>query len=185
MTSIINKIRFKIKTLKLKLYRFYFIILGLNIKKSGNLGKIICDWPSKLYIGNNCDIGDYVFFWFKRPFSNDNYLKIGDNVFIGNNCNFNCNSQILIGDDCLIATHVKFADINHGTSLNSKINQQPISTSPIIIGNNVWIGANAVILRGVTINDGAIIAAGAVVNKSVPSNEIWGGVPAKKIGERK
>jgi len=48
-------------------------------------------------------------------------------------------------------------------------------------GNNVWIGANTVILRGVSIGDGAVIAAGAVVNHDVPSYEIWGGVPARKI----
>lgn len=49
------------------------------------------------------------------------------------------------------------------------------------IGKNVWIGANAVILRGVSIGEGAIVAAGAVVNHDIPSHEIWGGVPAKKI----
>jgi acetyltransferase-like isoleucine patch superfamily enzyme len=56
---------------------------------------------------------------------------------------------------------------------------------PIIIGNDVWIGANAVILKGVEIGDGAVVAAGAVVNKPIAAYEIWGGVPAKKIGQRK
>ena len=56
---------------------------------------------------------------------------------------------------------------------------------PIEIADNVWIGANAVILRGVTIGQGAVVAAGAVVTKKIPPNEIWGGLPARKIGERK
>ena len=55
----------------------------------------------------------------------------------------------------------------------------------IIINEDVWIGANAIILKGVEINKGAIIAAGSVVTNSIPSYEIWGGVPARKISERK
>lgn len=56
--------------------------------------------------------------------------------------------------------------------------------APITIGNDVWIGYRAIIMDGVTIGDGAIIAAGAIVTKDVPSYEIWGGVPAKPIGKR-
>jgi len=185
MTAYLNLIRFKIKKLNSQLFRLYFILLGLNLKKGGHLGRIICDWPNKLFIGKDCEIGDNVVFWLKTPFVKSNYIKIGNNVFVGNNCNFNCNSYIEIGNDCLIAAHVKFADINHGIDLSSKINEQEISIDPIIIGNDVWIGLGSSVLKGVVINDGAIIAAGAVVNKTVPPNEIWGGVPAKKIGERK
>lgn len=56
-----------------------------------------------------------------------------------------------------------------------------LESTPVHIGKNVWIGANAVILRGVSIGDGAIVAAGAVVNHDIPAHEIWGGIPAKKI----
>ena len=55
---------------------------------------------------------------------------------------------------------------------------------PPVIGDDVWIGVNVVILRGVRIGDGAVIAAGAVVAKDVPENEIWGGVPARFIRKR-
>ncbi len=55
---------------------------------------------------------------------------------------------------------------------------------PIKIGNDVWIGYRAMIMDGITIEDGAVIAAGAVVTKNVPAYEIWGGVPAKPIGKR-
>jgi acetyltransferase-like isoleucine patch superfamily enzyme len=55
----------------------------------------------------------------------------------------------------------------------------------IIIGENVWLGCNVAVLKGANIGDGAVVAAGAVVTKSIPPYEIWGGVPAKKIGERK
>ncbi|WP_281421535.1 DapH/DapD/GlmU-related protein [Thermus brevis] len=53
---------------------------------------------------------------------------------------------------------------------------------PPVIGDGVWIGAHAIILRGVRIGDRAVIAAGAVVTKDVPPGEIWGGVPARRIG---
>ena len=62
--------------------------------------------------------------------------------------------------------------------------QQSCSSKEIIIENDVWIGVNAIVLKGVCIEKGAVIAAGAVVNQLIPSNEIWGGVPAKKIGDR-
>ncbi len=78
----------------------------------------------------------------------------------------------------LIGPGVKLISSNHGPrdQLNEHLEAQPIS-----IGNNVWIGANAVILPGVTISDGAIIAAGAVVTKDVPPDSKAVGVPAKFI----
>ena len=56
---------------------------------------------------------------------------------------------------------------------------------PIIIGRDVWIGCNVVVLKGSNIGNGAIVAAGSVVTKSISENEVWAGVPARKIGERK
>ena len=55
----------------------------------------------------------------------------------------------------------------------------------IILGKDVWLGCNVVVLKGVVIGDGAIIGAGSVVTKSIGANEIWAGVPARKISERK
>lgn len=61
---------------------------------------------------------------------------------------------------------------------------QAVEEKDVIIGNNVWLGAHVVVLPGVTIGDGVIVAAGAVVTKDIPSNVVVGGVPAKVIGER-
>lgn len=70
------------------------------------------------------------------------------------------------------------ATLNHGESPERRQHTYP---APIVIGKNVWIGANAMITLGVTIGDGAIVAAGAVVTKDVPSMTVVGGVPAKII----
>ena len=76
-------------------------------------------------------------------------------------------------------------DDNHRIKKGVNINLQDHDKAPIKIGNDVWIGAKAMILKGVTIGDGAIIAAGSIVTKNVESNAVYGGMPAKKISERK
>ena len=109
----------------------------------------------------------------------DSNLEIGNNVFFNHNCSITCMKKITIGDQCNIANNVVIVDHDHRYDKNGVVNGY--SCAPIQIGKNVWIGSNVVILKGVKIGDGAIIAAGAVVNKDIPSKEIWGGVPAVKI----
>ncbi|EMR75105.1 acyltransferase family protein [Thermoplasmatales archaeon SCGC AB-540-F20] len=85
----------------------------------------------------------------------------------------------------MIAPFVYIVDSDHSIIKGINMNEQPNLVSSIKIGNDVWIAAGAKILKGVTINDGAIIAAGAVVTKDVDKNSIVGGIPANKMGERK
>jgi acetyltransferase-like isoleucine patch superfamily enzyme len=85
----------------------------------------------------------------------------------------------------MIAPFVYIVDSNHNTQRNQLMNLQRNLTKPITIGQDVWIGAQSVILPGVTIGDGAVIASGAVVNKNVSPYTIVGGVPAHLISERK
>ncbi len=105
-------------------------------------------------------------------------IQIGKNVFINSSCHFQDQGGIYIGDNVLIGHQVTLATLNHMQSPKDRGSMIP---KAIHIGNNVWIGSNSVILPGVTIGDGAIIAAGAVVAKDVESNAIVGGVPAKFI----
>lgn len=105
-------------------------------------------------------------------------IHIGKNVFINMGCKFQDQGGIFIGDGALIGHNVVLATLNHAASPKDRGSMIP---APIRIGKNVWVGANAVILPGVTIGDGAIVAAGAVVNRDVPENTVVGGVPAKVI----
>ena len=105
-------------------------------------------------------------------------IHIGKDVFINMGCKFQDQGGIFIEDGALIGHNVVLATLNHAASPKDRGSMIP---APIRIGKNVWVGANAVILPGVTIGDGAIVAAGAVVNRDVPENTVVGGVPAKVI----
>ena len=105
-------------------------------------------------------------------------ITIGKNVFINSGCCFQDQGGIEIGDNVLIGQQVVLATLNHDLMPEKRANMSP---APIKIGDDVWIGAHATILAGVTIGNGAVIAAGAVVTKDVPANTIVGGVPAKII----
>jgi acetyltransferase-like isoleucine patch superfamily enzyme len=111
-------------------------------------------------------------------------ISIGKNTTVGYHTFIFSSEKIEIGNDCQIAPFVYIVDSNHGIEKHKRINLQPNITQPVIISDDVWIGAGAKILPGITIGEGAVIAAGAVVNIDVPPYEIFGGIPAKKIGER-
>lgn len=107
-------------------------------------------------------------------------IKVGKGVFINSGCCFQDQGGIEIGDNTLIGQQVVIATLNHDFLPEKRGNMTP---SPVKIGKNVWIGAHATILPGITIGDGSIIAAGAVVTKNVPENVIVAGVPAKILKE--
>lgn len=115
------------------------------------------------------------------PFSTDCGLNItvGRNVFINQGCHFMDMGGITIGDDVMIGPKVNLVSAGHPTSPADR--RSAIVAKPIIIGNNVWIGAAATILPGVTIGENAVIAAGAVVSRDVPMNTMVAGVPARAI----
>lgn len=120
-------------------------------------------------------------------------LRCGRNIYLGNGSHINqfcCiwasnDSRIILGDNLLMGPGAKIFSSNHGTEGGIPMNLQPWVEKDTVVGNDVWIGANSVILAGVTLGDGAIVAAGAVVTCDVPPNTIVGGVPARIIGHRK
>lgn len=105
-------------------------------------------------------------------------ITIGDNVFINAGCKFQDQGGIVIEEGALIGHGVILATLDHDMMPEKR---QQLHPAPIHIGKRVWVGAGAVITKGVTIGDDAVVAAGAVVNKDVPPETIVGGVPAKVI----
>lgn len=106
-------------------------------------------------------------------------ISFKGNSFTAGNSMIISKESVTIGKDCAIAWGVTVCDHDfHKLYLNGV---QQIETAPVVIGNNVWIGMNATILKGVNIGDGAVIAAHSVVTKDVPARSLVGGNPAKII----
>lgn len=112
------------------------------------------------------------------------YTDFGQNIHIGNHVTFNAGvtmqdqGGIFIGNNVLIGHHAVLATLNHDLNPEKRGDLHP---APIVIEDNVWIGSNATILAGVSIGEGAVVAAGAVVTKDVPARTVVAGVPAKVI----
>lgn len=108
-------------------------------------------------------------------------IKIGYDTIIGKNSFLDGRGQLTIGNHVDIASDVLIYTNQHNVNSPSFGNQY----GPVVIKDYVFIGPRAIILPNVTIGRGAVVAAGAVVTKDIPDQQIWGGVPAKKISDRK
>lgn len=114
------------------------------------------------------------------PFTSDfgKNIHLGKRVFLNAGCRFQDQGGLHIGDDCLIGHNTVIATLNHDLAPSRRGDLHP---APVVIGNNVWIGANVTILPGVTIGDDAVIAAASVVTKDVPARALVVGSPARVI----
>jgi acetyltransferase-like isoleucine patch superfamily enzyme len=146
--------------------------------------------PSKIMIGDQSHINGEL-----HVFGYGGEIIIGKRCYIGEGTRIWSGNKIIIGNDVLISHNVNIMDTNSHEidhleraagffqiitdgHPNEAVN---VNTAPIIIGDNAWINFNSIILKGVTIGKGAIIAAGSVVTKDVPSFALVGGSPAKVI----
>ena len=146
-------------------------------------------WGSKIYWSVRLDTPPYRRFWLGKRSVVESYccinnavgdVTIGDHTRIGIHCTVI--GPVCIGNYVNLAQGITVTALNHNFSdTTQRIDEQGVSTQPVVIGDDVWIGANAVILPGVTIGHHCVIAAGAVVTKDVPDNTLVGGVPAQVI----
>lgn len=111
-------------------------------------------------------------------------VDIGDHVFIGAGCELDAAERIAIGPHTLLAPGVFITDHTHNSARGLRLDEQGNRNAKVTIGRDVWLGTRSVVLHGVTIGDGAIVGAGAVVTKDVAAHAIVAGVPARVIGER-
>lgn len=114
------------------------------------------------------------------PFSTDfgKNITLGKRIFINSGCRFQDQGGIRIGDDCLIGHNTVLATLNHDLDPAKRADLHP---APIVIGRNVWIGANVTVLPGVTIGDNAVVAAASVVTRDVPRDAVVVGSPARVV----
>ncbi|MEM7792733.1 MAG: DapH/DapD/GlmU-related protein [Verrucomicrobiota bacterium] len=167
------------------LRRFYFRGLGLQVGRDSGLPSIHVTWPHQVRIGSGCRIEHAVYFHFDGVYSEGPSIRIGNDCFIGAHCEFNIRKGISVGDGSLIAAGSRFVDHDHGLKDGGGFCPAPESEREIVLGKRVWVGANAVILKGVQIGNDAVVAAGAVVTKDVGAMSIVAGVPARVVGTRK
>ena len=118
-------------------------------------------YPQNIFLSDNVHVQRHVYLWAGR------------------------NSKITVGDFTILGPGSFITSDNHGIKKNHLIVEQPGEEDDVIIGSDVWLGAYSIVLPGVKIGDGAVIAAGSVVTKEVEPFTVVGGVPAKKISERK
>ena len=138
----------------------------------GNLKKVRdlfaqCEQDVFIEAGFHCDYGAHISIG-KRTFSNINCTVVDAPINEG---------KISIGDDCLIGPNVQILAVGHATDPVQRLNKHNLCY-PVMIGDNVWIGAGAIILPGVIIGDNSVVAAGAVVTKSVMQGTLVAGNPA-------
>ena len=136
--------------------KFFYLISGIQMP-----------WDSTIHIGAN----------FFKP-SN---ISIGHDTIIGDHCFLDGRSPLKIGNHVGIASQVLIYNDEHDINSDDYGN----SFGPVEIGDYVFIGPRAIILPNIKIGKGAVVAAGAIVTKDIPDFEIWGGVPAKKINDRR
>lgn len=156
---------------------YYAIVLFGNVVINKIPSRHVRKWFYQLL---GADIGNGTFLCRRVEVLLPMGLKLADSVAVGWFAELDARGGITIGHDTNISSHVKLITGSHDID-------DPDFTAdfrPINIGHHCWIGTGAIVLQGVNIGDGAVVAAGAVVTKDIPPFEVWGGVPAKYIKDR-
>jgi acetyltransferase-like isoleucine patch superfamily enzyme len=112
-------------------------------------------------------------------------VSIGAKTVMGQECTISAYQHVSIGRECIVADRVMLIDFDHGVvEVDRPIRLQGIYKRDVRVGNNVWMGYGACVLRGVTIGDNSIVGTSAVVTKEVPANAVVGGIPARVLRMR-
>lgn len=143
------------------------------------------DGHGRLVIGDHVTFDGQSAFVFGNRLVEKPVVVIGDHSYIGHACSFTTSQSIIVGKHCLFASMVQIADYD-GHPLDAERRRAgepspPESVRPVVIGNDVWIGTGAVILKGVTVGDRSVIAARAVVTRDVPPDAVVAGNPARVV----
>jgi acetyltransferase-like isoleucine patch superfamily enzyme len=153
-------------------------LLEPSIRVQGELSAL----DDRLLLGKGVHLDQGVIVWLGET---QGSIRLGERVYVGPYSYLGTsNHKMEIGPDTMIGAHSYIITENHETRRKDiSFSRQGYVGADVVIGKNVWIGCHVTVLPGVTIGDNAIIGAGAVVTKKIPSGETWGGVPAKKLNQ--
>lgn len=164
---------------RIRIILFYTnIVIGRNVS-FGRMVSLRTSEGGKIIIGNNVTVEDSCLFVAKKG-----TLVIRDNTYIGHGSHLCALEKVSIGEKCMIAAYSIIRDMTHGTDLSSYISEQQQEASPVVIENDVWLGAHVVVTSGVTIGSGTVVGANSVVTRDIESNKIAVGAPAKIVKNR-
>lgn len=165
------------------LFKAYCTRYGANLRTG-----VFLHWVhghGDLFLGDNVTIDGKCSFSFAARYSERPTLTIGNHTRLGHQNSFVIGKEIRIGNHCLFASNVVVSDSSgHPTDPTSRLLGRPSELDrvrPVVIGNNVWICGNTIILPGVTIGDNSVVAAGSVVRSNVPPNTVVAGNPAEIV----
>jgi len=149
----------------------------------------ILGWrPERLKLAEDVRIEKGTMLALGDEFNGFGEIVIGPRTWIGPYNNFRLADQtkIEIGADCLISQFVTLVAANHDLGRDAPMRSKPcnLQKTGVTLGNDIWLGAGVAIMPGTRLSDGVVIGANSVVTCDVPPYEIWGGIPARKIGER-
>lgn len=136
-----------------------------------------------VYKALGAEIGKHVVFNFRTEIRDVKRLRVGAGTIIGDNALLDARRGLTIGENVNIASEVAIYPGGHDIR-DPYFGPPAKDSSPVVIGNRVYIGPRAMITKGVTIGEGAVLCAGCVVTKDVEPFAIMAGIPAKKIGDR-
>ncbi|MFC2015762.1 acyltransferase [Chloroflexota bacterium] len=159
--------------------------------------------PKRIFLGNRVMVGEACFLdantpqgrielqddvWLSRGsyiVAGEGQVAVGPSTYIGHRCLLYGHAGIQVGRDVLLANDVQVICGNHTFSRRDiPIRSQPPEGNPIVIEDDVWLGASTIVLGGVTVGHGSVVGAGAVVTRSLPAYSIARGVPAEVVGVR-
>jgi acetyltransferase-like isoleucine patch superfamily enzyme len=154
--------------------------IDLDVSITGNLQAL-----SWIKIGRGTEIQRNCLIHISEDDSLQPRLTIGSRVFIGQGTHLSVMHPMTIGDNTIIGANSYLLTNNHRfASRDIPIRDQGYDCKSLMMGEDVWIGTNCVLMPGIEVGKGAVIGAGGVVTKNIGEYEIWAGIPAKKIGIR-
>ena len=172
-------------SIKSRMRKAYLRVLGVRIGKRVQLKKInIPRYPWAIEIGDDVYIDDYSVLLASEVKDRGVVIRIEKGCGMNRWVLIDASLCIHLKPGVRVGPYVYITDHDHGMDVNLPIPSQPLRSAPVVIGEDVWLGAGAKVLKGVTIGDKAVVAAGAVVTRDVPSRAIVAGIPARQIGTR-